>query len=98
MSNPKLKVKATGPDGDFTVSGQTAKALIALVNGGAKGVTSLEVATWAFRFAAYVHDLRKLGLSIETTREDHDGGWHGRYVLHSAVTILKTDNGKGGEA
>lgn len=68
--------------------GQTAKALIALVNGGDRGVTALEVATWAYRFAAYCHDLRtRYALAIRTEREEHPGGWHGRHVLETPVTI-----------
>jgi len=71
------------------VRGQTAKALIALVNGGDCGVTALEVASWAYRFAAYCHLLRtQFGLAIRTEREDHLGGWHGRHVLETAVRIL----------
>jgi hypothetical protein len=71
----------------FTVSGQTAKAIRALVLAGKQGVTAQEVAGWAYRFAAYCHELRKLGLDIETIREAHDGGWHGRHVLHTAVRL-----------
>jgi hypothetical protein len=71
----------------FTVSGQTAKAMRALVLAGKQGVTALEVATWAYRFAAYCHCLRKHGLDIETVREAHEGGWHGRHVLHTAVRL-----------
>ena len=72
----------------ITVHGQTAKALLALVEAGLKGVTALEAASWAYRFAAYCHDLRrKHGLSIRTERESHPGGWHGRHVLDSDVRI-----------
>ena len=81
---------ALASEGDrvFIVRGQTAKALIALVNGGARGVTALEAATWALRFAAYCHDLRtRYGLAIRTEREEHIGGWHGRHVLETPVTI-----------
>ncbi len=81
---------ALAPGGDrlFVVRGQTAKALIALVNGGDRGVTALEVATWAYRFAAYCFDLRnRYGLLIRTEREEHPGGWHGRHVLETPVTI-----------
>lgn len=82
-------LNAIGPDGlAFAVIGQPAKALRALVEAGLRGVTALEAASWAFRFAAYVHDLRKQhGLAIETLREDHEGGWHGRYVLRSPVQL-----------
>jgi hypothetical protein len=85
----KLALRVTRDDGgpSFTVAGQTAKAIRALVLAGEQGVTALEVATWAFRFAAYCHCLRKHGLDIETLREAHNGGWHGRHVLHTAVRL-----------
>jgi hypothetical protein len=79
------------PMGDrpFVVRGQTGKALIALVNGGDRGVTALEAATWAYRFAAYCFELRtRYGLAIRTEREEHPGGWHGRHVLETPVKIL----------
>ena len=79
---------AIGPSGAFTVSGQVAKALAALLSAGSAGVTALEVNSWAYRLGAYVHTLRHhYGLAIETVREPHDGGWHGRYVLRSPVSI-----------
>lgn len=40
------------------------------------------------RWSAYVHNLRKLGVNIETINESHDGpfsGTHARYVLRSNV-------------
>ena len=89
---PKLYCQAiahtcTG-DRPFIVRGQLAKALIALVSGGDCGVSALEVATWAYRFAAYCHLLRtRHGLAIRTEREEHPGGWHGRHVLETPVTI-----------
>ena len=85
-----VEAVALSHDGDrpFGVRGQTAKALIALVNGGDRGVTALEAATWAYRFAAYCHELRtRHGLAIRTEREEHPGGWHGRHVLETPVTI-----------
>lgn len=75
-------------DRPFVVRGQTAKAILALVCGGDHGVTALEAATWAFRFAAYCFVLRtRYGLAIRTEREEHPGGWHGRHVLETPVTI-----------
>jgi hypothetical protein len=93
----KASVTCHRTDGgpSFTVTGQTAKALMALHRAGAAGVTALEVSTWAYRFAAYCYDLRKHGLDIETVREAHDGGWHGRHVLHTPVTLV-TVNVEGG--
>lgn len=79
---------AIGPDGAFVVTGQTAKALDALMAAGRLGITALEVDSWAYRLGAYVHVLRhRHGLAIELRKEPHEGGWHGRYVLHSAVTV-----------
>ena len=87
---PRRAIAVIGPHGLFHVTGQVAKALEALVARGAAGVTSLEVASWAYRLGAYVHNLRRdYGLAIETVREPHEGGWHGRYVLRSAVTIAE---------
>lgn len=81
-------VQATGPHGSFTVSGQVAKALVAMVGAGVAGVTAQEVAGWAYRLGAYVHTLRRdYGLTIETVHEPHDGGWHGRYRLLCPVVI-----------
>jgi Winged helix domain len=87
----RKRILARGPTGEFSVAGKDAMALEALIEAGKSGVTALELCnTWALRLGAYVHDLRKLGLDIETIREPHDdiGGWHGRYVLHSEVAIL----------
>lgn len=92
MASPLVIVAAViEPNGERTIrtTGQTAKALRELVSRGAAGLTALEADTWAFRLAAYCHDLRrKHGLSVETLREDHDGGWHGRHVLRSEVRII----------
>ena len=83
-------VTAIGPFGRFTVTGQTARALVALVKAGPAGLTALEVNSWAYRLGAYVHLLRRdNGLAIVTEREKHDGGWHGRYVLCCPVTLLE---------
>ncbi len=91
----RLVVKAIGPDGQrFTVTGQNAKALLALVKADAAGVTALDVAAWAFRLAAHCHVLRhRHRLSIVTLWEGHEGGRHARYVLRSSVTILQPVSG-----
>lgn len=78
------------PDGrHFQVTGQTARTIAALVEAGDRGVTALECGAWAFRLAAYCHDLRHdFGLDIETQRETHPGGWHGRHILRTPVRIV----------
>lgn len=82
-------LRAIRQDGTlFIVRGQPARTLAALVEAGAQGVTAQEVAGWAFRLAAYVHTLRTVHLlPIETLREPHDTGWHGRYVLHAKIAL-----------
>ena len=83
----------TGPNGQpISATGQVDRALRALVHAGAKGVTALEISSWALRLSHYIFMLRtRHGLVIEMTREPHgdgaDGRWHGRYVLRSPVTI-----------
>lgn len=77
-----------GPLGRFSVSGQPALTLVTLSVVGKKGLTALEANSWAYRLGAYVHILRRdYRLPIETVREEHDGGWHARYVLRCAVTF-----------
>jgi hypothetical protein len=85
-----------GEDRVFETRGQTAKALLALMAAGPRGCTALEVATWAYRFAAYCHDLRRNhGLAIRCDREDHPGGWHGRHVLETPVEIIAVEDAEG---
>lgn len=77
-----------GNDRPFIVRGQVAKALAALGSGGERGVSALEAAGWAYRLTAYYHELRTPnGRAIRTEREEHPGGWCGRHVLETPVTI-----------
>jgi hypothetical protein len=87
----RIRIRASGPCGHFIAVGQTARTLRALLKADKHGITALEVSTWALRLGAYVFELRKSGLVIETIRERHNdlGDWHGRYVLHSPVEILE---------
>lgn len=81
-------LRAVGPNGAFVAKGQVARTLAALVAAGGQGVTALECSGWAFRLAAYVHELRHVhGLSVDMEREAHDGGFHGRYRLRSPVRL-----------
>jgi hypothetical protein len=76
----------------ISVSGQTARALVALVEAGNDGRTAAEVSNWAYRFSAYCHELRhRYGLEIRTDRETHPFGWHGRHVLVTPVEIVSAD-------
>ncbi len=88
------------PDGNpFTVRGQEARTLLLLVEKGATGVVAYDFRGGPpFRLPAYTWSLmRKHGLVIETQREKHDGGWHGRFVLHTPVQIV-TDPDEPGPA
>ncbi len=78
------------PAGRIAISArQQRRALAALIKAGSQGVTALELSSWAYRLGAYIHTLRHdYGLAIETLREPHDGGWHGRYVLHTPCRII----------
>lgn len=77
----------------FQVRGQVARTITALANAGKEGVTALEVSSWAYRLSAYIHDLRsdRYNLDINMDPEEHEGGWHGRYVLITPVEILEAE-------
>ena len=69
------------------------QALKALVEAGDRGVTALEISSWALRLSHYIFILRRdYGLDIETRDEPHDGGTHGRYFLRS--TVILEDDGR----
>lgn len=68
------------------VKGRDRWALEELRKAGLDGITSYT--NPAPRLSAYIHNLRELGVEIETITEPHDGdfpGHHGRYVLRSGV-------------
>lgn len=68
------------------VSGRDRWALECLIAAGDKGCTPID--TPGPRWSGYVHNLRKMGVDIETITEPHGGpfkGTHARYVLRSDV-------------
>lgn len=76
----------------IAVSGRVKWALECLMEAGAQGCTPIEKP--GPRWSGYVHDLRELGVQIETITEPHGGpfkGTHARYVLHSLVQQAKTE-------
>jgi len=78
------------------VRGQTARAVLALVEAGKRGVTALECSTWGYRLAAYCYDPRRdHGLAVRCDREEHPGGWHGRHVLDTPVEIVTVETAEG---
>lgn len=92
MAN-RIRITASiSPDGvPFSVSGQEARTLSLLVQKGKTGLVAYDFQGGPpFRLPAYCHSLIKYkDLVIETRRENHDGGWHGRFVLHTPVEILE---------
>jgi hypothetical protein len=78
------------PDGPMqTAKGQEGRTLLLLHEKASLGVVAYDFRGGPpFRLPAYTWSLmRKFGLNIETRRELHDGGWHGRFVLHTPVEI-----------
>lgn len=72
---------------EITTSGRDRWALECLITAGAKGCTPID--TPGPRWSAYVHNLRSLGVPIDTLHESHGGpfaGSHARYVLKATVT------------
>lgn len=86
----RLKVHFRLPYGAVREAvGREGATLLRLIEAGRHGITPLDAhrAGPAFRLAAYVHDLKALGVPIEMERETHPGGWHGRYRLAGDVAI-----------
>ena len=88
----KLKAIFRIGDGlEISATGREAQTIIALVDAGPKGITSLETfyAGWAVRLGAYIFDLKAMGVPIRSTREPHDGGNHARYYLAGSVELTE---------
>ena len=77
----------TTPEFRIAVKGRDRWALECLIAAGEKGCTSVD--NPAPRWSAYIFNLRRAGVLIETINEPHNGpfpGTHARYVLRSTVT------------
>ena len=88
-----LVTYSNGPR-EIEVVGQFARTLNALISTGDKGITSGEISQmgWGYRMSHYILVLRnKYHLDIEMRREEHGGGWHGRYFLHTLVRQLSDE-------
>ena len=86
----KLHTTFETPDGKRTIQLKARQGwtMFQLANARSNGITALE--NPALRLAAYIHSLRKHGISIETVMEEHGGtyeGQHARYRLAQEVTI-----------
>jgi hypothetical protein len=76
----------SGDPFQIVVSGRVQWALNELCRAGSVGCTPIQ--NPAPRWAAYVYDLREMGVEIETITETHQGdfpGHHARYVLRCGV-------------
>jgi hypothetical protein len=72
----------------LALQGRLAWALQRLIEAGDHGCSYIDEP--APRWSAYIHNLRKLGFSIETKHEYHCGqfpGRHARYYLRGIVTL-----------
>jgi len=79
------------------VRGRNAETLLMLHEKGLRGLTAYDFAGGPpFRLGAYIANLRSLGLSIETLRDEHDCGWHARYVLQTPVTVSEVQEAANG--
>jgi hypothetical protein len=70
----------------IVVSGRDRWALEQLMASGSKGCTPIN--NPAPRWSGYVHNLRQMGVLIETIHEKHEGpfaGTHAQYVLRCRV-------------
>lgn len=87
----KLSVQFRLPSGEVRyVRGQEANTLLLLHERGPAGVLAYDFRGGPpFRLPAYTWaSMRRHGLIIETIREKHDGGWHGRFVLHTPIEVV----------
>lgn len=77
----------------IVLSGKVARTLRALIVSGKKGITAKDCLCFTMRLSEYIRSLRHdYYLNIETINEKHKGldgsGTHGRYILHSDVSLL----------
>ena len=88
--NLHIAIHDTEPAEHMTLKGRDAWALLQLAIAGERGCTPID--NPAPRWSAYVHNLRGMGIEIETVHETHGGafkGTHGRYVLRSRIRVLE---------
>lgn len=79
-------LKSDGTETEILVSGRERWALEALIAAKDRGCTPID--TPGPRWSSYIHDLRGMGVDIETVHEAHGEpfpGTHARYFLRAHV-------------
>jgi hypothetical protein len=88
-----------GRNRTIACKGRIAQTLEHLLEAGPKGVTALEMQTWALRLSHYIWVLRhRYGVEIATRFEEHGGefpGKHARYTLLERVQLVDGDQHPG---
>lgn len=88
----KVQITIRRPDSAqvLTIKGRDAQTLLFLLERGPIGATSGEFSAmgWGRRTSAYVFNLRRKGLEIETQYEEIGDAVVGRYILRTAIEIL----------
>jgi hypothetical protein len=89
------RVLARLADGtSIRASGREGETLLRLIELGSKGVRAYDFRGGPpFRLAAYICDLRGMGLAIRTEREPHATGEHGVYFLETMARLVSVDWG-----
>ncbi len=91
-----MQIKVTllsEPPRTFELEGRLGWAMFNLSKSGARGIAPIERP--APRWSAYVHELRKMGIQIETEMEPHAGaysGHHARYRLACNAQVTPLGN------
>jgi hypothetical protein len=90
----RLKIKARVGELTFSCNGREAETLLKLIEVGPRGITPMDSHRSGppFRLAAYVHDLKRMGVPIDCVLEAHAGGRHGRYRLTGNVVIMERND------
>ncbi len=81
---------------ELGLNGQNAKTLLTLLRTKNNGISTFEGFGFGLpRLSGYICVLRhEYNINIITIREEHIGGWHGRYVLVDMVEIGKVFGSK----
>lgn len=99
QSIARIRAKIKRANGDIlTIEGRPAQTILFLQAVGKRGATRLEftAAGWARSVPCYVHDLRGLGIAIESPLELIEQGVRvSRYSLGEAIEILEVIEPKG---